>query len=305
MTKTVPLLALAACLAGCIPYVYPVLPGARSDSRTNIGNAVPTFIVIGKSTREDVLLSLGEPDGVGASEEWVSYGAARRRGGVGFGFVADNGGIDARLKVVEFRRLLVRFDTNNVVSEATMRIANCSESTFNMDHDSTTAPCLDVSGRDIPIGAMQAELESAGAKTYRGSHWREAGCEALQRQSFRGTDYGRSQNRDIVVGPNSIVLFTAKQSRQPTATRVLHPQAIDAEYRYDSMRRGVGIVSEGHKHWIVLQRSELICNYIALYGPSRRWLSQAQTENIRLELERRIVSATPVRPAQESKSETP
>jgi len=44
----------------------------------------PKFIVSGKTTREDVLLELGEADGKALDESWLSYGCAFGRGGVLF-----------------------------------------------------------------------------------------------------------------------------------------------------------------------------------------------------------------------------
>jgi outer membrane protein assembly factor BamE (lipoprotein component of BamABCDE complex) len=117
----------------------------------NLGDSVPEWLVVGQTTRQEVLLVLGEPDGPAYNEEWYGYITVRRLGGIGFGGISDGGGFDVRLKVVRFRRLLVRFDAAGVVSEASFITARCGESSLNTSGggDWTTKPCLDVAGNDV------------------------------------------------------------------------------------------------------------------------------------------------------------
>ncbi len=72
-------------LSGCL--VLPIVPGDESDSRQNLGDKLPDFIVTGETTRADVLLALGEPDGESDHGEWFAYTRRTRTGGAaGFFF---------------------------------------------------------------------------------------------------------------------------------------------------------------------------------------------------------------------------
>ena len=106
-------------LAGCLP--IPVLPfGDRDGSRQNITDQVPDFIAVGKTTRADVLLTLGEPDQKTDNDEPFQYVRASEDGGVGFMFGgAGRGGLTG--VPVTIRVLSVSFDGNGVVSGAQAR----------------------------------------------------------------------------------------------------------------------------------------------------------------------------------------
>ncbi len=67
-------------LPGCLP--IPLLPGDTSGTRLNIGSVVPDFVVVGKTTRSDVLLGLGEPDGASEHGRQFTYTRVTRKGGV-------------------------------------------------------------------------------------------------------------------------------------------------------------------------------------------------------------------------------
>lgn len=70
------LLLAAAPLAGCliIPTDYYTI-----DSRRNVDNEPLTTIVPGKTTRQELLLSLGEPDAASADETELWYVASKIR----------------------------------------------------------------------------------------------------------------------------------------------------------------------------------------------------------------------------------
>ena len=106
-------------LGGCLP--VPVLPfGDRDGSRQNITDQVPDFIAVGKTTRADVLLTLGEPDQKTDNDERFQYVRASEDGGVGFMFGgAGRGGLTG--VPVTIRVLSVSFDGNGVVSGAQAR----------------------------------------------------------------------------------------------------------------------------------------------------------------------------------------
>jgi hypothetical protein len=134
------------------------LSGPREDSRTNVPEAVALWIVAGQTTRRDVLLGLGDPDGKAPDEHWFTYGSAISHGGiegaaVGFG----NAGSLGR-ESVEYRRLIVRFDDNGVVSSVDWQNKRCTEYPQGSDSTGyvTTVPCVDIQGNDLTSGAIAA-----------------------------------------------------------------------------------------------------------------------------------------------------
>ncbi len=100
-------MTLTACL---IP-----LSARNEDSRQNIGDSVPDFIVVGKTTRADVLLTLGEPDHASDNGLWFAYTRTSREGGVLF-LVSGQGGPSSENMVS--RRVIITFDESNVVTSA-------------------------------------------------------------------------------------------------------------------------------------------------------------------------------------------
>ena len=110
------LAALLLGLSGCVP--IPTLPfGDKEWSRQNIGDSVPGFIVIGQTTRADVMLALGDPDRRAENDTRFFYVRTPEEGGIAFlvGGGMRGGVIGTPLT---FRLLTIRFDASGVVSEA-------------------------------------------------------------------------------------------------------------------------------------------------------------------------------------------
>ncbi len=111
-------------LAGC---PIPLVPSDEDDSRLNVGDNVPDFIITGKTTRADVLLALGEPDGESEHGEWFAYTRRTSTGGVLF-FMATLGGAGgASTEGMAYRRLMIQFDDAGVVKSARHELVTCSE----------------------------------------------------------------------------------------------------------------------------------------------------------------------------------
>ena len=150
---------VAAILISCIPVPYVVLPGPLSDSRTNVPTEVPTSIVVGSTTRREVLLALGEPDGRGTNDRWYSYGSAVGQGGAGvFAVGAGGGGAMAGYasrETVEFHRFLVRFTELGIVSDVALETKRCPSWSSLIG---ATVPCLDIRGYDVDSAASNAEV---------------------------------------------------------------------------------------------------------------------------------------------------
>jgi len=108
-----------------------------SDSRADVTAASQRGIEVGKSTRVDVLLALGEPDGRAVDGRWFTYSSARafEAGLVGMG------GLMEYMKET-VNRLVVRFDASGTVSSVDFQQSHCS----GLDH---ATGCLDVRGSDL------------------------------------------------------------------------------------------------------------------------------------------------------------
>jgi hypothetical protein len=136
-----------AIISGCISIPLPVTSGSLPDSRTNIPSTVPSSFAIGHTTRRDVLFELGEPDGVGPADGWYTYGSATSRGGVAVLTVSYGFSYDTR-ESVEYRRLLVQFDDNGVVSNVKLETKRCPLWDSQLIRF-VSVPCLDFRGADI------------------------------------------------------------------------------------------------------------------------------------------------------------
>ena len=130
----------AAMLTGC---PIPIPPGYRMGSRANLGDGAPAFIVTGKTTRADVLLTMGIADGSALDEHWLSFGDHQSKGGVVF-ILGQGGGPGAER--LESRRLVVYFDPQGLVERVQFDRRACMQMIPGDDR-----PCLDPQGRDLPL----------------------------------------------------------------------------------------------------------------------------------------------------------
>lgn len=116
--------ALAGALllaTGCVP--IPVYGSARS-SRTNVSSKTIDEIVVGATTREEVLLELGEPDLMGLTDDRIVY---RWEVVVGYLIPAVGPGNEIG-RVSREHELEIIFDEAGVVKERTLRAHTESES---------------------------------------------------------------------------------------------------------------------------------------------------------------------------------
>ena len=104
--------AVVSALSGCVDLKPPRDVGG---SRSNVGEQLPAFIVEGKTTRDDVLLQIGEPDERGYFDRWFVYQSQRSFGGAAVGIVP---GLVAGAEAVRYRRIVVSFDDAGVVAKA-------------------------------------------------------------------------------------------------------------------------------------------------------------------------------------------
>lgn len=143
---------LAIVMAALLLTACPVpIPPHSLGTRENVSETVPAFIREGKTTREDVFMKLGEPDGVAVDDSWVVYGYGKAQGGVAFVVAAGSGAGGVLVESSHFRRLIIRFDAEGVVSYATMETRTCPHYAGGANSSGGgSKPCLDIWGADIP-----------------------------------------------------------------------------------------------------------------------------------------------------------
>lgn len=141
-------------LSGC---PIPILSGYERDSRENVPASAPEILRQGESTREDVLMLLGEPDAIALDESWIEYGSRYSLGGLYVFIPAGNGGGVLGTERIRYRRLIIEFDQAGVIIKVIMEKATCFENAagvFAMDSNEgagvSSKPCLDRLGSDIP-----------------------------------------------------------------------------------------------------------------------------------------------------------
>lgn len=119
-----------ASLGSCVMLTSCVLPILTSDvvskMRDNVGERVPDFIIPGVTTREDVLMHLGEADSSRFDESELSYSSGVHRGGVLVFLPAAGGGIGYGYERELHRTLIVEFDKAGLVKSTRIEVESCS-----------------------------------------------------------------------------------------------------------------------------------------------------------------------------------
>jgi hypothetical protein len=140
------LLAAMLVLAGC---PIPLPAGYEASSRENVPAEPLDWVTVGVTSRQDVLLKLGEADGEASDGSWLAYGSAYSKGGVLFVLFAGGGAAGAGGERVEYRRLIISFDDRGRVSAIDPVTRDCWESIFGMGSSGAQSPpCLKVDSRE-------------------------------------------------------------------------------------------------------------------------------------------------------------
>jgi len=129
-------------MAGC---PIPVPGGYAASSRENVPAEPLDWITTGVTTREDVLMQLGEADAVATDGSWLAYGSAYSEGGVIFVIFGGGSAAGAGSEHMEYRRLVVRFDEHGVVTNADLVTRECWQAIVAIDGAGGEGnPCLDI-----------------------------------------------------------------------------------------------------------------------------------------------------------------
>jgi outer membrane protein assembly factor BamE (lipoprotein component of BamABCDE complex) len=141
--RTGALLAVVVMMAGC---PIPLPSGYTASSRENISAGMTVQLEAGVTTREEVLLLLGEPDGTGPDDAWLAYGSVYGEGGVVFVLCAGGGCGGAGSEKMEYRRLVVTFDEHGLMINAEFVNRECWEGIIGMGSaGGRSPPCLLIS----------------------------------------------------------------------------------------------------------------------------------------------------------------
>jgi len=116
--------AAVLALGGCGPTIIPA--GYMAASRQNIGERLPDFIIEGKTTREEVLVHIGEPDERGHFDRWFAYDSQRSAGGAAISIVG-NTPLAVGAYTMRYRRIVFNFSDQGVVTSASFAQQECFE----------------------------------------------------------------------------------------------------------------------------------------------------------------------------------
>ncbi len=204
---------MAACmlacawLAGCVIPI-PTPAGDNPASRNNIGDAVPAFIAVGRTTRADVLLALGEPDLASQHGQLYTYVRVSSEGGVvlmvGAGMGA-GGAIGSESMLYRF--LTITFDKGGVVASARSEQTRCRQAQSGLDSSTRDfGPCA------YPPG--QAQVLARFGRVFVPSRWVPGTPGYAWRQALRLVP--PAPHGALVIGESRIEFFAENADDEST-----------------------------------------------------------------------------------------
>lgn len=135
------IVTLVVATAGC---PVPFKSGYSDTSRQNLSADSARQLAIGVSTRQDVLIRLGEPDESAPDESWFIYGSTYGQGGIVFVLFAGGSAAGAGWEKMEYRRLLVTFDEKGLLTKAEFGSKECLEGIIAIDQGGgRSGPCAE------------------------------------------------------------------------------------------------------------------------------------------------------------------
>jgi len=108
-------------LAACIP----IPPHHSPLSRGNVPEEMPVWLEPGRTTLADTFFRLGEPDDRAPNGRTLGWVNINPLGGGVLVFAAGGGGAAAGAMGERYRRLVVAFDDNDVVTDRSLESAAC------------------------------------------------------------------------------------------------------------------------------------------------------------------------------------
>lgn len=127
----------------------PLPSGYEATSRENVPAEPLDWITVGVTTRTDVLLKLGEADGAAPDGSWLAYGSAYSHGGLVLVFAAGSSAAAGGGQSVEYRRLIISFDTTGLVTAIDFVTRDCWQTVLGVGSSwAESPPCVKIGARE-------------------------------------------------------------------------------------------------------------------------------------------------------------
>jgi hypothetical protein len=126
------LIAVAALINACIP----IPPHHSPLSRGNVPEEIPGWLEPGSTTLTDTFFGLGEPDDHSPDGRTLGWVNINRLGGGLLFFAAGGGAAAAGAMGERYRRLVVVFDGNYVVTDRSLESAACISGMWGVNNTS-------------------------------------------------------------------------------------------------------------------------------------------------------------------------
>jgi subtilisin family serine protease len=238
-------------LSGC-PIPVPPL-GYLGESRTNLPDRVPGFIVKGKTTRDDVLLGLGAPDSHSLDGSWFAYRSARHSGGIVFVVAAGGGAGGAGVVGYEERLLVLRFDAGSVIVDATLEARVCPRGVVAFGSaGGESSPCLKIPD-PATAGALGDSDTGVPSAVYEQAVWVLGDVDPLTEVTSEYRHTGR-----ILLMSGGVLAIVDVDGRSAGAERTRHWIPFAQIARADTVRYPTGVVGtislrDGRRYAVAVQ----------------------------------------------------
>ncbi len=264
--------ALAACtaslLSACIPILVP--PTHDSISRGNVPKKVPPELLAGKSSRTDVLLTLGEPDGRGPEDSWFTYASTRTWavGGVllmaaygGEGLLGGMGGSQSGT------RLLINFDDAGLVTGARVDRHTCPGGALlivtgssNKDVDASSKDCLDPTGEDIRGVRQEIDQQVDALYPDHGGVIARYDRALVVQHPYPGCKFPHTMY--FHTGPVFVTAHALIQPRPVGRSGAAEPTVLP----FNEVEQVLPLQRHNLVNFIVLQRKDHVCLFLRTFG---------------------------------------
>lgn len=144
-------LAVVVLLAACVPVAQ--LPAESFGDRENLRADAVSSIQVGKSTRAETLMRLGEADAAALDSSWLLYRTREGLGGAVHLLISGTGVPMGAVATHDFNfvRLVVYFDAAGVVERVAPEGGRCTYVGRGRGPGSRPVQCPNIEGTDLPL----------------------------------------------------------------------------------------------------------------------------------------------------------
>jgi len=142
---------LCIALVACVP-LAPLPPESLGD-RDNLKADTVSFIEVGKSTRAELLMRLGEADAAALDSSWLLYRTREGLGGAVHALISGTGMPMGAIATRDFNfaRLVVYFDASGVVERIAPEGGRCTFIGSRRGPGNRPVQCPNIEGTDLPL----------------------------------------------------------------------------------------------------------------------------------------------------------